>query len=103
MQDRRKRSTGEGIGLLSEYITREEVVWALQKLKMKAAAGKDGITALMMNREVLVELWWELFNWCLGNGMVPSMWKSSMVVPVPIKDEKQGSMQYRRVLGISLV
>ena len=28
-------------------------MWALQKLKMKAAAGKDGITVKMMNREVL--------------------------------------------------
>ena len=31
MQDGRKRSSGEGNGLLSERITREEVVWALQK------------------------------------------------------------------------
>ena len=41
-------------------------MWALQKLKMKAAAGKDGITVNTMNREVLAELWWELFNWRRG-------------------------------------
>ena len=62
MQDRRKRSSGEGNRLLSECITREDVVWVLQKLKMMAAAGMDGITAQMMNTDVLVELWWELFN-----------------------------------------
>lgn len=40
----------EGNGLLDEDI-REEVVWALRKLKVKATAGKYGITA-EMNREV---------------------------------------------------
>ena len=56
------RGLVEGKVLLGEDITREEVVWALCKLKVKATAGRDGITAEMMNREVLVELWWELFS-----------------------------------------
>ena len=69
-------------------------MWALQKLKTKAAAGKDDITVKMMNREVLVELWSELFNWCWGSGMVPpSMWKSSMVVPVPKMRQKGAYLQ----------
>ena len=41
----RERFGNEGNGLLSEDITREEVVWALRKLKVKATAGKDGIKA----------------------------------------------------------
>ena len=44
VQDGKTRSSGEGYGLLSECITGEEVMWVLQELKMKAAAGKDGIT-----------------------------------------------------------
>ena len=75
------------------YYYREEVVWALQKLKTKAAAGKDDITVKMMNREVLVELWSELFNWCWGSAMVRSMWKSSMVVPVPKMRQKGAYLQ----------
>ena len=40
----RERSGNDGNGLLGENITREEVVWALRKLKVKAtAAGWDGI------------------------------------------------------------
>ena len=58
----RERSGYEGKGLLGEDITREEVVWALRKLNVKATAGRDGISAEMMNKEVLVELWWELFS-----------------------------------------
>ena len=53
----RERSGYEGKGLLGEDNTREEVVWALCKLKVKATAGRDGISAEMMNREILVELW----------------------------------------------
>ena len=55
----RERFDNEGNGLLGEGITREDVVWALRKLKVK-----DGMTTEMTNREVLVELWWELFTWC---------------------------------------
>lgn len=50
------------------------------ELKVKETAGKDGITAEKMNREVLPELWWELFSWCWTSGMVPSVWRS-IVVP----------------------
>ena len=70
----RKRSGNRGDRLLGEDITREAVMWALRKLKVKATAGKDGITAEMMNREILEELWWELFSWCWISGMVPSVW-----------------------------
>ena len=69
---------------------------------MKAAAGKDGITVKMVNREVFVELWWELFNWCWGSGMVPSMWKSSIVLPVP-KTRSKGACRTEELRGISLV
>ena len=61
---------------MSEGFTKKEVVWPLHKLKMKAAAENDGLTAEMMNREVVVELWWELFNWCWVSGMVPSVWRT---------------------------
>ena len=36
----RERFDNEGSGLLDEDITREEVVWALRKLKVKVTAGK---------------------------------------------------------------
>ena len=68
---------------------------------MKATAGKDGITAEKMNREVLVELWWELFSWCWSSGMVPSVWRS-VVVPVPKKRTK-GVCRKEDFRGISLV
>ena len=68
-----------------EVVDGEEVTWAR---KVKATAGKDGLTIEMMNREMLVDVWWELFNWCRLNEMVPSVWKSSVVVPVPNKTRR---------------
>ena len=38
MLDGRVRSGGEGNGLLSKCVTREEVVWGLQKFNMKETA-----------------------------------------------------------------
>ena len=64
MHGGRERFGNEGNGLLGEEITREEVVWALRKLKVKATTGKDGITADKINGEVLVKLWWERTNYC---------------------------------------
>ena len=50
------RLDSEGYGVLSEVIAREEVMWALHKLKGKEATGKDGLTAEMIGREELVDL-----------------------------------------------
>ena len=84
------RLDSEGHGELSGVTAREEVVWVLQKLK-----GRRKIHGLNVElyREELVDLWWELFNWCWKCGMVPSVRKCSIVVPVPIKEEEQGSTQ----------
>ena len=45
----------------------EEVRQALGSLKQRAAPGRDGLTAEMISREVLVEFWWVLFNWSWRN------------------------------------
>ena len=42
----------------------------------------------MISREVLVDLWWELFSWCWMSGRFLSVWKSSIVVLVSKKRSK---------------
>ena len=49
---------------LGEDITRQEVVWALGRLKSNAAAGKDDLTAETVDKDILVEFWYELFKLC---------------------------------------
>ena len=74
--------------LLDEDITRQELVWALRRWKGKAAPGKDGPTAAMINNVILVEFWYELFKLCWKERMVLSIWKQSVVIPVPKKRSK---------------
>ena len=58
--------------LINEEISREEVLWALSKLRKKAAPGKDSLTAEMINRSCLWELWHTLLNVCWKEGRIPT-------------------------------
>ena len=69
--------------MLEADIMREEVVQALKGLKQRSAPGRDGVTVEMMCCEVLVDFWWTLFAWCWRNGMTPSEWRRSVIVPIP--------------------
>ena len=71
--------------LLNEDLTMQEVMWALGKLKGKAVPGRDGLTAEMISKEVLLPVWYKLFKLCWKEGMILSMWKKSVVIPVPKK------------------
>ena len=93
---------GSGFELLNEAMTREEVEQALDSLKRKVAPGSDGLTAEMVGSKVLVDFWVTLFNWCWREGMVPSEWRRSTVVPIP-KKGGSGVCQTDEFRGISLV
>ena len=80
---------------IDEGITREEVVQALGKLKRRAAPGTDGLTAEMVGSKELVDFWYCLFNWCWANGMIPTEWRKSVIVPIPKKSK--GCVQDGRV------
>ena len=56
--------------LLNEDLTMQEVMWALGILKRKAAPGRDGLTAEMISKEVLLLVWYELFKLCWKEGMI---------------------------------
>ena len=65
-------------------ISVEEVQWALQKVKKDAAPGHDDIrTEIMAN--CLLDVWVTLFQVCWEYSIAPSIWKESVVVPVPKK------------------
>ena len=75
-------------GSLDEEFTREEVRRALRSLKAKAAPARDGLTAEMVDREVLVDLWWKLANLCWRHGLVPSMWRIGLWCLCPRRKAK---------------
>ena len=87
---------------IEEGITREEVEPALGKLKRRAAPGTDGLTAEMVGSKELVDFWHCLFNWCWANGMIPTEWRRSIIVPIP-KKRVRGVCRMDEFRGISLV
>ena len=62
-------------------------MWALGRLKGKAAPGKDGLTAEMVNVN-LVDFWYDLFKLCWKEGLVPSIWKHAKCCDTSTKEKK---------------
>ena len=54
-------------------------------MKKSAACGKDGVSAEMMSAQMLKDVWLALFRCCWEGGVTPTMWRTSLLVPVPKK------------------
>jgi hypothetical protein len=72
----------EKLGL---QISQEEVDRAIEQVKKSAACGKDGVSAEMMLAQMLKDVWLALFRCCWEGGVTPTMWRTSLLVPVPKK------------------
>ena len=57
-------------------------------MKKDVAPGKDEVTVDTMLVEVLFNVWCALFEVCWEYGMVPSVWRESLVVSVPKKQSR---------------
>ena len=54
-------------------------MWALNEVKKNAAPGSDGVEIYMLLTERLFEVWVALFDVCWEHGIVPSLWRESIV------------------------
>ena len=75
-------------------------MWALNEVK-NAATGSDGVEIDMLLTEMLFDIWVALFEVCWEHGIVPSLWKESIVVPVP-KKQTRAVCDVHTFWGISL-
>ena len=80
----------------------KEIIWAFKNLKRKEATEKDGLSAEMINRNILWKLWHGLLNTCWKKGMVPTIWRESILVLVPMKKGK-GPCMADDFRGISML
>ena len=55
----------------------------------------------MVGSKELVDSWHCLFNWCWANGMIPTEWRRSVIVPIPKR--VRGVCRMDKFWGISLV
>ena len=73
----------------------------MDKVKKDAAPGEDGVTVNMMSADMLFDVWCALFEMCWEYGMVPSVWRESLVVPV-LKKQSRGTYVTDNFRGIYL-
>ena len=54
-------------------------------MKKNATPESDSVEMDMLLTERLFDVWVALFDVCWEHGIVPSLWRESIVVPVPKK------------------
>ena len=77
----------------------------LSTYKAKTASGLDGISSAMLRgtAESMYPILTALFNCSLRQGVVPSDWKISNVIPIPKSGDPSLATNYRPISLLSLV
>jgi hypothetical protein len=88
-------------GELDRPILKEEVLLAIRKLKSSKSAGPDGLIGEFFKNsgELTVDFLVKLFNHLFDNGIYPSNWAESIIMPLFKKGNVNNVNNYR---GISL-
>ena len=83
----------------NDFISSDEVVTAIKRLKSSSSCGPDLIPPYVLKgcSEHLVKPLCYLFNLCLKNSVYPSCWKTSRVCPIFKKGDRNDSSNYRAV------
>ena len=91
----------DDIDILNGPITREEVKYAIRKLKNGKSAGPDGLIGEFFKNsgDVVVNFLVKLFNVLFDSGVFPSDWTESIIMPLFKKGDVNDPNNYR---GISL-
>ena len=88
---------------LNRKISKEEVIFALSKLKNRKAAGPDGIIGELLKNacrsELILDFLVRFFNSLFDKGIFPEIWTESIVLPLYKKGNVDNPNNYR---GISL-
>ena len=82
------------LGNNSHFVcTNEQIHKEFKRLRPSKAAGPDGISpkVLRIRSSQLCEIFCTIFNLSFQSGVVPNIWKSSCIIPVP-KNNNVGSM-----------
>ena len=87
---------------VNEPISYDELEKCVLKLHNKKAVGMDGIpNEILKNKDVMLATW-KLFTVYFTNGVVPSVWLKSVVVPIP-KSSKKDPFTPLNYRGLSIL
>ena len=87
-----------------EVLTEEEVSRCFRLVSQRSACGPDEITGAVLKHchDSLAPVFTTLFQRSLESGHIPSIWKSSNVVPVPKKPSPSALNDYRPIALASI-
>ncbi len=86
-------------------VAQETVTTLFSKVNIRKAAGPDLICGRTL-RHCAVQLsvvFTKLFQWCADSGHIPSIWKTSTIIPVPKSNRPRDLNDFRPVALTSLV
>lgn len=88
--------------ILNSEITLDEVLKVLDKAKENKAVGIEDLPNEVLKSPNLWNVLHCLCHICFQNGIIPSVWNSSIIKPIPksVKDDPRVPLNYR---GISLI
>ena len=88
--------------VLNRPITEEEILLAIRKLKLRKAAGPDGLVGEFYKyaNEIFVPFFVKFFNFLFDKGIYPDNWCESVILPLYKKGDANNPGNYR---GISLL
>ncbi len=86
-------------------ITKENVTNLLKRVNTRKAAGPDFICGRTLRHcaDQLSEVFTSLFLICVGSGQIPTIWKTSTIIPVPKINNPRELNEFRPVALTSLV
>ena len=87
--------------IMNKMITKEELLTATKKIKKSKASGLDQVLneMILCTVDMYPEIFLNLFNSLLDNGIFPNLWTASIIVPLHKKGSKSDEKNYR---GIAL-
>ena len=90
------------ISLLTEPISRLQIERSNYRVKLRHAAGLDGIPEEVLRNPVCIDLMYKIVNFCFESGTVLTEWNRGIIRPIPKSDSKdpRNPMNY---LGICLI
>lgn len=83
----------------SVIISEEEVRTQLRRVKPTKAAGPDGLPARLLHScaDSLAAAFHPLFQTSVDTGVIPTLWKSSLIIPVPKKPKAKELNNFRPI------
>ena len=87
--------------IMNKMITKEELLAATKKIKKSKASGLNQVLneMILCTVDMYPEIFLNLFNSLLDNGIFPNLWTKSIIIPLHKKGSKSDKKNYR---GIAL-